>query len=494
MVSRKITITTALICAASLSLCNTTFAQSQREERLKEHLYYLASDEMQGRGSGSEFSAKAAEYLISQYEAIGVEPFFEEGWKQTFEQKSHSDKNFFNVVGIIKGSDPVLSNEYIVIGAHFDHLGTKSDGTVYNGADDNASGSSALIEIARELKANQASLKRSVIIAGFDGEELGLFGSYALSKTLKDKGLIDNVKLMMSIDMVGWLKDGAIKIEGVGTIKNGKKTLLDFATKDNLNVNLKKYEREIMTATDTQGFAELGVATLDFCTGLKSPYHKPEDDPELIDYKGLDKISGYVADITKELSSNPEFGPSGKVAPKHRSSSNLIQIAPRVGIGPATLYFPDAKLTTNSGLDYEGGLSLKLNFGKWALMTSGLYEKTSVAFPIENSDMLKSSAKYNQTSVTVPAYLIRQSTDPMAKIFLGIGPVYRHVLDYSYSDKVVNSYDVKEDQFGWGIIFGMHLGPYCLSGEFRNPTSTIFKDKSVKAKLSTYTVGLSYWF
>ena len=481
MTSGKIIVRAALLSLAALLIGNTLYGQNTtREQRLQKHLYYFASDSLQGRKAGSIYSAKAAEYIINEYEQIGITPFFQSGWKLPFERKGYEDRNFFDVVGIIQGSDPDLCKEYIVLGAHFDHLGTKEDGTVYNGADDNASGSSALIEIARELKKNQSSLERSIIIAAFDGEELGLFGSYALADALKKDGLIGNVKLMMSIDMVGWLKDGALKIEGVGTIKNGKTTLEKYAGKDALNVNLKKFEREIMTATDTQGFAELGVATLDMCTGLKSPYHKPEDDADLIDYKGLDKISGYIADITQDMASDEGFTPSGKVAPKHRLSSNTIQIAPRIGIGPAHMKFPKSSIATGTGLDYEGGLSLKINSGSFAFMVSGLYESTTSAFPVED-DIFSSKGKYTQTSVTVPGYLMIQSKDPMTKVFLGVGPVFRHVLDNKYSDKVITKYDVKENQWGWGLTFGMALGPYCISGEFRNPVTSLFQDNNFNA-------------
>ena len=83
------------------------------------------------------------------------------------------------MVGVIEGSDPELKNEYIVLGAHYDHLGVRN-GKVYNGADDNASGSAALIEVARELFSKRDSLRRSVIIAAFDAEELGLWGVQSL--------------------------------------------------------------------------------------------------------------------------------------------------------------------------------------------------------------------------------------------------------------------------------------------------------------------------
>ena len=95
--------------------------------------------------------------------------------------------DYKNVVAVIEGSDPVLKDQYIVLGAHYDHLGVKK-GQIYNGADDNASGSAAIIEIARALEPQRGSLKRSVVIAAFDAEELGLYGSNHLAARLDTLG------------------------------------------------------------------------------------------------------------------------------------------------------------------------------------------------------------------------------------------------------------------------------------------------------------------
>jgi Zn-dependent M28 family amino/carboxypeptidase len=199
------------ICAVGL------FAQTQ-QKRLEEHLYYLASDSLHGRFAGSDDAMKAAQYIIKQYEAIGIEPFYESGYLQPFTNSLVGERmTFNNVIAWIPGSDPALKDEYVIIGAHYDHLGERN-GKVYNGADDNASGTAAVIEIARQLKAKQSELKRSVIIVNFDGEELGLFGSNALSNRLKKEKKISKVCLMMSIDMVGWYRqNGKLIVQGTGT-------------------------------------------------------------------------------------------------------------------------------------------------------------------------------------------------------------------------------------------------------------------------------------
>ena len=188
-----------LSCILAVSFSNAQ--DTDLKARLEKHLYYLASDSLHGREAGSMDGVKAREYILEQWNEIGIEPFFtDEGFEIPFSREGIS---MANLVGIIPGNDPVLKDEYILLGAHFDHIGYKN-GEICNGADDNASGSTALIEIARLLKENQSQLKRSIIIAAFDGEEKGLWGSEALASKMMKTDQIHQVKCMMSIDMVGW--------------------------------------------------------------------------------------------------------------------------------------------------------------------------------------------------------------------------------------------------------------------------------------------------
>ena len=151
-----------------LFVCGIANAQSPQQERLTKHVYFLASDSLQGRGAGTIDADKAARYIVQQFEEIGVEPYFKEGFYQPFEK--YGTNTYKNIVGVIPGNDPVLKDDYIIIGAHYDHLGIR-DNKIYNGADDNASGTATIIEMARILKSQQNSLKRSVIVVAFDAEE-----------------------------------------------------------------------------------------------------------------------------------------------------------------------------------------------------------------------------------------------------------------------------------------------------------------------------------
>ena len=142
------------LLAAFMASTATTYSQT-RQEKLTNHVYYFAADSLKGRAAGSEDAAKAAAYIVREFESIGLKPLYED-WYMPFSQKGG---NYKNVVAVIEGCDPALKDQYIVLGAHYDHLGIKK-GEIYNGADDNASGTAAVIEIARALYPQRESLRR----------------------------------------------------------------------------------------------------------------------------------------------------------------------------------------------------------------------------------------------------------------------------------------------------------------------------------------------
>ena len=141
-----------VFCIALIALCAPAFAQSRRD-RLEKHVYFFASDSLKGRAAGTEDAAKAAAYIVHEYESMGLKPFYDD-WYMPF---TKGGKDYKNVVAVLEGNDPALKDQYIVVGAHFDHVGVRN-GQIYNGADDNASGSAAVIEIARALCANRNKL------------------------------------------------------------------------------------------------------------------------------------------------------------------------------------------------------------------------------------------------------------------------------------------------------------------------------------------------
>ena len=469
-----------------LVFCGSTFAQTQ-QERLTRHVYTLAGDSLRGRKAGSEDAAKAAAYIVGQFEGIGLQPYFEEGWYQPFERNGNTYKN---VIGLIPGNDPVLKDEYIIIGAHYDHLGVMDD-QIYNGADDNASGTATIIEMARILKSQQNNLKRSIIVAAFDAEEIGLWGSNYLSKKLD----LSKVKLMMSVDMVGWLEKGkTLQIQGTATIKDGKRLVCEEADKMHIDIKPKNFETSIFGATDTQGFAKKGVATLYVTTGLKSPYHKPEDDPELIDYEGMDKVTDYMADVTLRCATDEGFAPSGKISPIHSGKRKTLEIMPTVSLVNGNIAFPKAGFNGKSRYGVKAGFMAQVNLSShFALETGAQYELLRAKYPDE-SDPFSAYLPYRQQSILVPAnLLVNIGGAPGVDAFLEIGGFYGRVLSAQFAEEPELSID--PNQYGISWAFGFRLGKVRISGERRYQLNPFFVGEGLpSARLHAGSFSVGYYF
>ena len=212
-----------------------------------------------------------------------------------------------NVYGILEGNDPALKNEYIVIGAHYDHLGYGGHGSgsrmpdtvaVHYGADDNASGVAGLIEMAQKLSAEKDKLKRSVIFVAFSAEELGLLGSKHFVSNLPVKA--NQIKAMINLDMIGRLQldDPYILISGTGTSAESESLL------NNLGKNTKitlKYSPEGYGASDHASFYAVNIPVFFLTTGAHEDYHTPLDNAERINYDGEKQVLDFTYLLTKEL-------------------------------------------------------------------------------------------------------------------------------------------------------------------------------------------------
>jgi hypothetical protein len=391
------------------------FSQATLEERLKNHVYTLAADSLMGRMAGSEFTKKAADYIVAQWKEIGISPLIGESYRIPFMQNQ-----YLNLAGVIEGADPLLKNEFIVVGAHYDHLGVKiknGDTIIYNGADDNASGVAALIELGRNLKALQSSLHRSIILVAFDAEEAGLYGSNDFSTNPPVP--IENIKLMMSIDMDGWYKaSGYIKYYGSGTIKNGKKLLLDeLIIPDGLRVKTQRFERSLFTATDTEGFASRRLPTLAVTTGLKSPYHKPEDMAHLIDYEGMALITNHLTNVLVTVSQDDSFKASGKIAPKQNLDRKFV-FGISANIGANYHHYTAGALDGKSKSSFGIGLNGQLNMNYLAIRPEVYYEYICARHP---------EGDIATHGLTVPLNVVLQTPPSMMSgVAIYAGPYYNY--------------------------------------------------------------------
>ena len=465
--------------------CTSVFAQTQLE-RLTRHVYTLASDSLGGREAGTENGDRAAAYIVGQFEEIGLQPFLVGGWYQPFEKNGTTYKN---IIGIIPGNDPLLKDEYIVIGAHYDHLGTRNQ-TVYNGADDNASGTAAIIEMARILQQRQSSLKRSILVVAFDAEEKGLWGSGFLSGHMD----LSKVKLMMSIDMVGWLEKGkSLKLYGAATVKNGKRILREAAEGMPIDIDANNFETSIFGATDTQPFAKKGVATLYVTTGLKSPYHQPGDDAELIDYPGLDRVTDYLADVTLRLANDETLEPSGRISPIHGGRKSVIDIGPSVSLVNGNIAFPKAGFVGKNQYGVDAGLLAQIHLGShYSLETGVLYEYLRAKYPDE-SHLYDGFLPYRQQSVLVPFNLLVGGGDMGMEAYLGIGGYYGYAFDAGIQG--LPELQVDPNQWGLNWSIGFTLGKVTIAGTRRYQMNPVFKGTdSPEAKLRTGCFTIGYHF
>ncbi|MGB7070566.1 MAG: M20/M25/M40 family metallo-hydrolase [Pyrinomonadaceae bacterium] len=224
----------------------------------------------------------------------------------------------YNVIGILEGRDPILKNEAIVIGAHYDHLGRGGQGSlavnssdIHHGADDNASGTSAILELAR-LFAKEKENKRTIIFIAFGGEEEGLLGS----KYYVDNPVwpLNKTVAMINLDMVGRLKEEKLTVGGIGTasewkdLVNAKNAAVGIGHLTNGSAALAKaplfalqLNQDGFGPSDHSSFYGKQIPVLFFFTGTHIDYHKPSDTAEKINYEGLAKITEYVSDLAHTI-------------------------------------------------------------------------------------------------------------------------------------------------------------------------------------------------
>ena len=473
----------SLILLFTSSLILSVNAQTTLKERLEQHVYTLASDSLQGRKAGSTHARMASEYIVKQWEEIGIEPY---GDNNSYLQ-SFNDNGYQNIIGIIRGNDVVLKNEYIVVGAHYDHLGVE-DGSIYNGADDNASGVATLIELGRELQYNKSQLKRNVILIAFDAEEIGLIGSTYFANHLKIP--TENIKLMISVDMVGWYKaSGKVSYAGSGTIKGGKKMLTaQQMIPAGLNVSVKKFETSIFTATDTQPFAEKEISTLAVSTGMKSPYHKPEDEAHLIDYDGIALITEHLKNVVETVSISTDYKPSGIVARKHRQQQRFT-FGVSANLGSNHHHYTDGAVIGKNTASFGVGLMSQLNFGNYAIRPEVYYDRIRAKYP---------AGTIATDNITIPVSFVLQTYRYGAGIDLFLGGYYSYRLGGKQGNEKIdleNTFNRQEGGFTYG--FGIYISPFKISFTGRNALTNLTKsvndDKAHLRNRASYCT-LTYLF
>lgn len=323
---KKPIVTSFLLCLILTSCVAqkpTKYLETISASELKTHLYIVAGDEMEGRNTGEPGQKKAGKYLISQYEKIGISyPKEGNGWYQKvpseFMSRAFSPKlnDSENIWAFIEGTEK--PDEILVISAHYDHVGMKN-GEVYNGADDDGSGTVALLELAKAFKKAKDEgngPKRSILFLHVTGEEHGLHGSryysehplFPLKNTIAD----------LNIDMIGRRdekhKDNGNYIYLIGSDRLSSEL---HAISENVNKKYTKLEldykyndrndpEKIYFRSDHYNFAKNGIPSLFYFNGVHEDYHKASDTPDKIEYDLLQKRTQLVFATAWELVNRKE--------------------------------------------------------------------------------------------------------------------------------------------------------------------------------------------
>ncbi len=282
------------------------------EKRMMKHIEFMASEEMKGRGLGTPELDKVAEYIADRYKEYGLKPMGK-SYFQEFSMKIPPNKgvmNMKNVIGVIPGSNPKLKNSPIVVSAHFDHLGLGwpdvhqgDEGKIHYGADDNASGVSIMLELAKSLAKSHPS--RTIIFLASTGEEAGLLGSrYFMSKI--SEYYSEPVFANINLDTDGSLFDKKLLVLNANTAKEWKFIFMgtDYTTGIKTEVVSKDLD-----ASDQVAFIEKGIPAVQLFTGATANYHRPSDTYSKIDGPGLVKVAIVAKEVISYLAEREKAMP-----------------------------------------------------------------------------------------------------------------------------------------------------------------------------------------
>lgn len=278
---------------------------------------YLASPALEGRLTGTPGNDSAAAYIARRYAALNLVAALPGRYIQPFDARPASDahagrttpRKTQNVVAILHGTDPVLRDEYVVVGAHYDHLGRTTDfaldpqlkDSIRNGADDNASGTAAVMELARLF--SQKPAKRSVMFVNFSGEEFGLLGA----AYFVDNPPVPRAKIvgMINFDMVGRLKNEKLIVYGRGTASE-LKAIVDSVNNTNSDARFTiSGSDDGFGSSDHSSFYGKDIPVLHFFTDIHDDYHRATDDVEKINAGGEARVVNLARGVIEAVANRP---------------------------------------------------------------------------------------------------------------------------------------------------------------------------------------------
>lgn len=285
--------------------------------RLQDDVYFLASDSLKGRATGTDQELQAASYIKERMQGLHLKPAgdsvnFYQAFSFRPKKDPHQEAIYVHGDDAVTGTNVIgfLDNKAehtVIIGAHYDHLGMGGEGSLYregtaihNGADDNASGVAVMLQLADSLQ-QKGFKNNNYLFMAFSGEEIGLLGSnyFAKNPTIN----LDDVTYMINMDMVGRLReDKTLSVSGTGTSPIWKQVL--NATNPGFKLVLKESG---VGPSDHTSFYLQDIPVLHFFTGQHKDYHKPTDDADKLNYEGMQMITGYITEVIRELDDHPKL-------------------------------------------------------------------------------------------------------------------------------------------------------------------------------------------
>lgn len=321
---------------------------------------YLASASLEGRLTGTSGNDSAAAFIARRYRSLGLGAPYSGKYLQSFTAVSAAESHLGstvprrtqNVVAILRGRDPVLRNQYVVIGAHYDHLGRETTfaldpearDSIRNGADDNASGTAVVMELARLLRQHPPG--RSIVFVNFSGEEQGVLGSsFFVEHSLIP---LDSIVGMVNFDMVGRLREHKLIVFGRGTASE-LRSLVDSVNSVNSDAHFSiTGSDDGFGPSDHSSFYGKNIPVLHFFTDLHEDYHRATDDIERISAGGEARIANLARGVIEAIANKPEKLTFIRLAAPQQS------MAPRQGSGVYLGTIPDMAGGDAQGLRLAG--------------------------------------------------------------------------------------------------------------------------------------------
>jgi hypothetical protein len=394
------------------STTNKTQVETTVED-FKSRVGYLASDKLGGRSAGSKGDKLARDYMVNLFEksssSVQVQDF-----EVITNRRTQETAVTHNVIGVLPGNDPLLKDEYVIIGGHYDTTPNPPKArklffdNINNGADDNASGTAMVLELF-EKYASTKNHKRTLVFILFGGEELGLLGSkfYAENPTVD----LDKVQLMVNLDMVGRLdKERNVYLGGVPTAYGFSETLKPFFEESELNVTSYEHTasgvRSLFSRSDHYNFYRKDVPSLFFFTGIHKDYHSPRDEAGLVNYEGLKLISDLAEKVINNAANRNdrlEF----KALPKLEEESEKTPARMKVSFGVMPDYAHqgsglkidavlDNRPAKNSGMK-DGDVILKIQ----DIIVEDIYKYMEILSKIEPGSKAQATILRNGEELTI---------------------------------------------------------------------------------------------